>query len=50
MMGRGPSCPPAAEGLKESDIPGNSVLDEDSKPFNDPDCGSSARKEPRPAD
>jgi hypothetical protein len=50
MMGLGPSCPPAAEGLKQSDIPGNSVLDEDSKPFGDPDCGSFARKALRPAD
>jgi hypothetical protein len=41
---------PAAEGLKESNIPGNSVLDENSKPFDDPDCDSFSRKEPRPAD
>jgi hypothetical protein len=40
MMGLGPFCPPRVEDLKESNIHGNFVLDENSKPFDDPDCGS----------
>jgi hypothetical protein len=40
MMGLGPFCPHGAEELKESNILGNSILDENSKPFDDPDCGS----------
>jgi hypothetical protein len=48
--GLGPSCLPVAEDLKESNIPSNSVLDEDSKPFDDHECGSFARKALRLAD
>jgi hypothetical protein len=44
MMGLRPSCPPRVEDLKKSNIHGNSVLDDDSKPFDDLDCGSFARK------
>jgi hypothetical protein len=44
MMGLGPSCPLGVENLKEPNIPSNFVLDEDSKPFDDPNCGSFARK------
>jgi hypothetical protein len=44
MMGLGPSCPPTTKDLKECNILGNSVLNENSKPFNDPDYGSFARK------
>ncbi len=49
-MGLRPSCPFIAENLKESNIPGNFVLDEDSKPFNVPNCGSFARKTLWPTD
>ncbi len=48
--GLGPSCLPTAEDLKESHIHSNFVLDEDSKPFDDHDYGSFARKALRPAD
>ncbi len=45
----GPSCPLGAEDLKESNILGNFVLDEDSKPFDDFDYGSFTRKTLRPS-
>jgi hypothetical protein len=48
MMGLGPSCPLGAEDLKDSNILGNYILDEDSKPFDDLDCGSFVRKTLRP--
>jgi len=50
MMGLGPSCPLRAEDLKESNIPSNFVLDENSMPFDDLDCGSFARKTLRHVD
>jgi hypothetical protein len=36
--------------LKESNNLGNFVLDENSMPFDDPNCGSFARKTLRPVD
>jgi hypothetical protein len=50
MMGLRPFCPHGVEDLKESNIPGNSILDEDSKPFNDLHCGSFVRKTLRHVD
>jgi len=50
MMGLGPSCPPRVEDLKKSNILGNFILDENSKPFDDLDCGSFVRKTLRPVD
>jgi len=44
MMDLRPFCPLGVEDLKESNIPGNFVLDQNSMPFDDLDCGSFARK------
>ncbi len=43
-MGPKPFYPRATKNLKECNIPGNSILDENSKPFNDHDYGSFVRK------
>jgi hypothetical protein len=42
-------CPLQAEDLKECNIPNNFVLNENSMPFDDLDCGSFVRKTLRPA-
>jgi len=44
MMVLRPSYTPTTKYMKECNIPDNSILDEDSKPFNDLDYGSFAIK------